>query len=71
MLYHVDSLHPDRLLCSACGVTVARLPDDAAPPEPAELGDLTAEQVGHAWPERAAPVAWHDAMCPASAAVVK
>lgn len=56
MLYRVDSLHPSALVSSGCGAAVATLREDAGPPEPAELGDLTADQVAHAWPQLAADV---------------
>jgi hypothetical protein len=63
MLYHLDSLHPSVLLCAGCGAAVASLPGDAGPPEAAELGDLTAEQVSHAWPQLAGAVVGHDLTC--------
>jgi hypothetical protein len=61
----IDSLHPSRLRCELCRLTVAALPDDDEAPPYA----VTGEQAGHLWPQLAGAVLEHELWCPRKEAV--
>jgi hypothetical protein len=60
---HLDTLHPDLLVCEACQAVVCAVPL-TPPAEPIDgAGFLTPKQVIDAWPEIGSTVLVHDVAC--------
>jgi hypothetical protein len=57
--YSQDPLHPDRLRCNRCGTPVAAVGGKEFP----AVEHLTAHQVREYFPEAAADVELHEAVC--------
>jgi hypothetical protein len=60
--YSIDSLHPDRLSCDNCGQLLGVVPLDDGE-DPAQLVNLTEDEVYHRWPKLADDVRNHSLRC--------
>jgi hypothetical protein len=63
MLYRIDPLHPDLLVCETCEAIVCSVPM-TPPAEPIDsAGSLTTKQAIDAWPEIGPTMLVHDVAC--------
>jgi hypothetical protein len=64
VLYRLDPLHPDLLVCETCEAVVCSVPlTPPADPDIDAAGSLTARHVIDGWPEIGPAVVVHDVAC--------
>jgi hypothetical protein len=59
-MYRIDSLHPDRLVCEACALTVGPVTLDLGQ---VPLAAFPAADASAEWPEVASAIRAHEARC--------